>query len=80
MLQPSQEQRDALKMLWQNGQGILAQYFMACREQARDTMEDTVDKDRDEASGEAKAMRFLLDTMSGYAEAKRITKLPDTTT
>ena len=79
MKQPSPEQRSALKALWQSGQGLVASYLMMRREAARDEIEKTEGKPRDVATGEAKAMRDLLDIMSGQADARPIAPSGDAT-
>lgn len=76
MLQPNLQEREALYALWQEGRGVLAQYMIRAREQARDDMENTEGKQRDEASGEAKALKVILMAMSRSDEARQI-KRPD---
>ena len=79
MKQPNDEQRAALKALWQSGHGLVALYLMMCRETARDDIEKTEGKARDVATGEAKATRYLLDIMSGAGDARPIAPSADVT-
>ena len=72
MKQPSDVERAALRALWQDGRGVLAQYFMNSRESARDAIEDAEDEKRGEAIGESKALKEILVYMSGADVARTI--------
>ena len=76
MQQPNAEQRQALKQLWLNGQGPVAVYFRSALSESMQTVLDTEDKKRDEASGEAKAIQTILAAMSGADEARHMKTLP----
>ena len=80
MQPPSDSQRAALKALWQGGMGVVAQYFMECRDHARDSMEMTDGKARDEATGEAKTLKRIFEIMKDTGGARPIVQAGTTMT
>ena len=72
MLTPNIQEREALRTLWSDGHSAIAAYLMRCREEARDVIERTEGKERDEATGEAKMLKELLVVMSGMDKAREV--------